>query len=103
MMYAFTQSYSKEEYCALAEQGFGILGEAMEADLPYRLDCPVLLLCGEKDKAGSTKRYNKNWAKTEKLDLIWIPGAGHNSNVDQPEAVNGYIRRFVKTWGKAFL
>lgn len=96
MMYAFTGSYSKEEYCALADHGFRILGEAIEADLSYRPRCPVLLLCGEKDKAGSARRYNRKWAERENLELIWIPGAGHNSNVDQPEKVNAYIRSFVQ-------
>lgn len=95
MMYAFMNSYTKEEYCALAHHGFSILAEAMEADLPYEIDCPVLLLCGERDQAGSTKRYNRKWAETEKRELIWIKGAGHNSNVDCPEMVNSIIDRFV--------
>ena len=69
----------------------------MEADLPYRIDCPAILICGDKDQAGSTRRYNRTWAQKEKLPVFRIPEAGHNSNTDQPEEVNAIIRRFVKT------
>jgi hypothetical protein len=37
-----------------------MLAEAIKADLPYHISCPALLICGEKDKAGSAKNYNKN-------------------------------------------
>mgnify|MGYP006983798325 CR=1 FL=1 len=42
------------------QNGFGyrMLAEAIKADLPYRISCPALLICGEKYKAGSAKRYN---------------------------------------------
>ena len=44
------------------QKGFGyrMLAEAIKADLQYRISCPVLLICGEKYKAGSAKRYNEN-------------------------------------------
>ena len=44
------------------QNGFGyrMLAEAIKADLPYHISCPALLICGEKDKAGSAKNYNKN-------------------------------------------
>ena len=34
--------------------------EAIEANLAYEASCP-LLICGERDKAGFTKRYNSAW------------------------------------------
>ena len=68
---------------------------AMEADLPYVIDCPALLICGEKDQAGSAKSYNRRWAKKEGLPLHRIRDAGHNSNTDKPEEVNRIIRDFV--------
>ncbi len=49
-----------EEYARLAGFGYRMLAEAIKADLPYRISCPALLICGEKDKAGSAKSYNKN-------------------------------------------
>ena len=86
----------QERYAKISGHGFGMLAEAMEADLPYQIDCPAMLICGEKDQAGSTKRYNKSWHKRTGIDLHWIPGAGHNSNTDDPKRVNQLIEEFVR-------
>ena len=53
-----------------------------------------LLICGEKDKAGSAKSYNKKWHQRDGLPLKWIKNAGHNSNTDQPDEVNRLIEKF---------
>lgn len=50
-----------KEYARLAGFGYRMLAEAIKADLQYRISCPVLLICGEKYKAGSAKRYNRKW------------------------------------------
>ena len=91
------QSYEKGEYCALAGWGFKILAEAVEEERPYEITCPVQLICGEKDGAGSAKSYNKRWAKKTGYPMAWIPGAGHNSNTDNPEMVNGLIEDLVRS------
>ena len=83
-----------EEYARLAGFGYRMLAEAIKADLPYRISCPALLICGEKDKAGSAKSYNKKWHQREGLPLKWIKNAGHNSNTDQPDEVNRLIEKF---------
>ena len=57
---------------------------------------PALLICGEKDKAGSAKSYNKKWHQREGLPLKWIKNAGHNSNTDQPDEVNRMIEKFIR-------
>jgi len=87
--------YEKDGYASLVGHGYRILAGAMEADLPYEIKCPAMLICGEKDAAGSTRRYNKVWHKATGIPLEWIPGAGHNSNTDDPETVNGIIESFV--------
>jgi pimeloyl-ACP methyl ester carboxylesterase len=71
----------------------------MEADLPYELRCPALLLCGEKDHAGSCIRYNRAWHKKTGIPLVWIPDAGHNSNTDAPDEVNRRIEAFLASLG----
>lgn len=86
----------KKRYAKLSGHGMKMLGTAMEADHPYKLSCPALLICGEKDKAGSCIRYNKAWHKKTGIPIEWIRGAGHNSNTDRPEEVNRLIREFVK-------
>lgn len=88
--------YGKEEYCNLADHGFRIFAEAVESRPEYPLSCPVLLLCGEKDGAGSAKSYNRRWTKQDGHKLVWLKGAGHNSNTDVPELVNQLIDDFVK-------
>ena len=95
LMRSFVDSYTKDAYCRLSGHGMKLLAEAMEADLPYKIDCPAVLICGEKDQAGSAKSYNRRWAKKEGLPLYWIRDAGHNSNTDKPEEVNRIIRDFA--------
>lgn len=72
-----------------------MLADAVEAERPYDIGCPALLLCGEKDRAGDVKAFNRKWAAGENLPLVWVPNSGHNSNVDNPTFVNGCIERFV--------
>ncbi len=86
----------QERYAKLSGHGSRMLAEAMEADLPYRLSCPALLICGEKDRSGSAARYNRAWHKKTGIPLEWIKGAGHNSNTDKPEIVNALIQKFAE-------
>ncbi len=87
----------QERYARIAGHGYRILAEAIEADLPYRIDCPALLICGDKDHAGSCIRYNKAWHKKTGIPIEWIHDAGHNSNTDAPEIVNSLIERMVNS------
>lgn len=83
-------------YAKLSGHGFRMLAEAMEADLPYKIPCPALLICGEKDHAGSCIRYNKAWHRYTGIPLEWIKDAGHNSNTDAPDTVNSLIEAFLQ-------
>lgn len=84
-------------YAKLAGHGYRMLAGAVEAGLPYEIPCPALLICGEKDRAGSCIRYNKAWHRKTGIPIAWIPGAGHNSNTDDPDTVNRLIGDFVRT------
>lgn len=96
LMEAMIKTYDHKYYSKLAGHGYGLLAGAYKANLKYEFECPVLILCGDKDKAGLTKNYNKRWAKKTGHFFEMIPGAGHNSNSDQPDMVNLYIDEFVK-------
>jgi pimeloyl-ACP methyl ester carboxylesterase len=85
----------KERYARISGHGMRMLAEAMELNLPYEIKCPAMLICGEKDRAGSCIRYNKAWHRDTGIPLEWIKGAGHNSNTDAPEIVNELIDCFV--------
>lgn len=50
---------------------------------------------GEKDNTGKVKKYNKAWSQRTGIKLIWITNAAHNSNVDNPEAINSSIHDFL--------
>ena len=83
-------------YAAISGHGYRMLAEAMEAGLPYALQCPALLICGEKDRAGSCVRYNRAWHKNTGIPIAWIKGAGHNANTDDPDTVNRLILEFLE-------
>jgi len=85
----------KRRYARIAGHGFRILAEAIELDLPYSIECPALLICGEKDRAGSCIRYNRAWHRNTGIPLAWIRDAGHNANTDQPEHVNSLIENLI--------
>ncbi|SER64884.1 Pimeloyl-ACP methyl ester carboxylesterase [Lachnobacterium bovis] len=91
-----TYDGDQKRYAKISGHGFRILAEAMEANLPYEIKCPALLICGEKDHAGSCIRYNKAWHKNTGIPIEWIKDAGHNSNTDAPEIVNRLIEDLVK-------
>ena len=98
LMYEIMMVYDgdKKRYAKISGHGFLMLAEAMEKNLPYEIKCPALLICGEKDRAGSCIRYNKAWHKHTNIPLEWVKDAGHNSNTDQPEIVNELIEKLVK-------
>ncbi len=85
----------RERYARIAGHGYRMLAEAMEADLPYELCCSALLICGERDRAGSCVRYNRAWHRKTGIPLAWVKGAGHNANTDEPDAVNALIEAFL--------
>ena len=97
LMYDIMMVYDGDQarYAKIAGHGFKILAEAIEAELPYRIECPALLICGEKDQAGSCIRYDRAWHKNTGIRIEWIKGAGHNSNTDAPERVNQLIQELV--------
>ena len=87
---------NQDRYARLAGHGLRMLAEAVEADLPYRVACPALLLCGEKDRAGSCRRCSRMWHEQTGIPLHWIKGAGHNANADAPQKVNRLLEAFVQ-------
>lgn len=97
LMHKIMMTYAgdKKRYAKISGHGMKMLAEAMEKNLPYKISCPALLICGEKDHAGSCIRYNKAWHKDTNIPIAWIKDAGHNSNTDKPEIVNDLIEKLV--------
>lgn len=67
-----------------------------KGDPTFRIDVPLLLLHGDKDRAGTIRRDMPLWAKWEK-EVVYqiIPNASHNANQDNPEFTNQVIQAFL--------
>jgi pimeloyl-ACP methyl ester carboxylesterase len=69
--------------------------------LPYdpdqRIQCPVLIVYGEKDKTGKVREYSDRWAEQESWELKVISNASHNANQDNPVEFNEVLERFLNT------
>lgn len=98
LMYKMMMVYNedKERYAKISGHGFKMLADAMSADFKYEISCPALLICGEKDHAGSCIRYTKAWHKETGIPVEWIKDAGHNSNTDKPEIINSLIEKLAE-------
>lgn len=69
-----------------------------KGDAALRLDLPLLLLHGDKDRAGTIRRDMPQWAKAEKMVTYQvIPDAAHNANQDNPEFTNQVILAFLQS------
>lgn len=91
-MLRMLEDYPKKELCRLMYLGFaGFIPEVREMTIP----CPVCLILGAGDKTGKVRIYNRRWHEKEGYPLHIIPGAAHNANDDQPEAVNAIIQDFL--------
>ena len=77
----------------LAAAGYRILSEQLSGET-HAPDCPVLLICGKKDRQ-ITNIYSRKWAAEAKLHVHWVEGAGHNANTDRPDIVNDLIETFL--------
>lgn len=92
---AFRQmGLSKGEVLALTKS-------MLELDLRESLgsvSCPVLVLCGERDRANQKAALGLQ-AGLPRAELAWIPGAGHEVNIDAPEALAAALRSFFRKEG----
>ena len=58
---------------------------------------PALLIWGEFDRIGDIASGTPAWARREPLaEHAVIPGAGHLSNLDNPEAFNEVLEEFLR-------
>ena len=74
-----------------------LLTDALRPDPNYRLPVPTLLVCGEFDGIGDVARGSRAWARRDALaEYAEIPGAGHTSNLDNPEAFTKVLEAFLR-------
>jgi 3-oxoadipate enol-lactonase len=61
----------------------------------FRVPCPLLMLLGEHDRLGNIAKAMPVMAQREGVSLEIMRGAGHVSNMDQPDEVNATILSFL--------
>lgn len=85
-------SYTKEELCYILGAGYS---DFLRENCDLSIQCPVLIIVGEHDQTGKVKQYCLAWHQVTNNPLAIIPNAAHNSNFDNPIAVNGEIDAFI--------
>jgi len=94
------QSYALEVLKTLTTSEIAFIMDRVYKGLrPYkqdhRLNCPILIVYGERDTIRKMKEYGEHWAKREDRELKVIPGAGHNANQDKPVEFNQVLEGFL--------
>ena len=78
--------------------GFRLLSissaETDTRDLLPRIQVPTLLLWGAADRRSPLHVAEQLHAAIPGAELAIVPEAGHLSNMEQPEVLNGHVRRF---------
>ena len=97
-----TSGHMREELSAIVSEfhpvGFRLMSlssaEVDTRDLLPKIDVATLLLWGDEDRRSPLPVAEQFHAAIPGAELAIIPNAGHVSNMEQPEAFNGHVRRF---------
>lgn len=70
--------------------------EFVAPDSDYRVELPLLLIRGAKDRTGNIATSMSRWAIEEGVAEVVIPDGGHVVTLDAPEPVNAALVAFVR-------
>src|SRR5947207_14616898 len=73
-----------------------VIAEADHRDLLPRITAPTLLIWGELDARSPLSVARQFEQAIPNTTLVVIPGAGHLSNLEQPEQFNDAVRAFCR-------
>ncbi len=73
-----------------------VMAEADQRDLLPRIVVPTLLIWGELDARAPLTVARQFEQAIPDTKLVVIPGAGHVSNLEQPEPFNDAVREFCR-------
>ena len=96
---AWVQEYVAQCLRAIDKKTFlRLLTETLSClreDPDYRFPLAVQLICGADDRAGNIRKAMLAWPTLDAaVDLQVVKDAGHNTNQDQPDAVNVLLRDY---------
>ena len=78
----------------------GVVNRLPIYDQIHEIKVPVLIVVGDQDKATVPEKSRRIHARIPGSRLVVIPGAGHSSSVEEPEAVNSALRSFLDSVSK---
>jgi pimeloyl-ACP methyl ester carboxylesterase len=64
------------------------------------INVPTLILVGEKDAVTPPSASQEMHVKIQNSEFHIIPNAAHMSNIENPEAFNGYLLNFLSNLDK---
>jgi pimeloyl-ACP methyl ester carboxylesterase len=65
------------------------------SDVVQSISVPTLIVVGDEDTLTPVEESRKMQVAAANAELVVIPAAGHLPNLEQPEAFNGALRRFL--------
>jgi len=92
-MMAMLAPLSKDEIIEQMDIAYGTFARE---NRNLHIECPVLILLGDKDCTGKVKQYCKAWSKETGYPLHIIKNAAHFSNGDNAPQVNAEIEAFIR-------
>lgn len=85
-------SHSKAEFIATLMAG----STCLHYEPGYKINKPLLLMVGDKDRTGNIRQAMPAWAKVEpKCELVIVPDALHAPNLDAPEVFHNKLLAFL--------
>jgi pimeloyl-ACP methyl ester carboxylesterase len=92
----------REIFAAVRRESLGtllsVMPEADQRDLLPRIDVPTLLIWGELDARSPLTVAHQFDQAIPDTKLVVIPGAGHLSNLEQPQQFNEAVREFCRAY-----
>jgi pimeloyl-ACP methyl ester carboxylesterase len=79
----------------IAAAALGMAARPDCTDLLAQIDVPTLLICGQDDQITPPAEMQKMAEAIPQSQFVQIPNAGHLSPLENPDAVNGAINRFL--------
>lgn len=76
-------------------QSLALQSRPDSSDTLTGMECPTLVLCGEEDSLCPPALHREMVAALPNAELCVIPDCGHLSTMEQPEAVNAALERWL--------
>ena len=73
----------------------GVITRSGVYDQIDKISVPTLIIVGARDTATPLEKAERMHARIQGSNLVIIPGAGHTSTVEEPDAVNLALEKFL--------